>query len=199
MATTRERFASGMTYQQYKDQMTRNKERFEANERDLKLSTDEVAPFKALSRPVNVLVLAEDWCGDVIANLPILGRIAAETGNLNVRIFLRDHNSDIMDQYLNKGQFKSIPVFVTFDDGFNEIGRFVERPESVTRLRAEKRAELFAAHPEFGSPTAPVDQLPEDVRLRLTQAMSAIREETAMFANAAVVRELADIVSRPRA
>ena len=199
MATTRERFASGMTYQQYKDQMTRNKERFEANERDLKLSADEVAPFKALSRPVNVLVLAEDWCGDVIANLPILGRIAAETGKLNVRIFLRDHNSDIMDQYLNKGQFKSIPVFVTFDDSFNEIGRFIERPESVTRLRAEKRAALFAAHPEFGSPTAPIDQLPDDVRLRLTQAMSAIREETAAFANAAVVCELAGIISRPQA
>jgi hypothetical protein len=194
MAITRERFASGLTYQQYKDQMTRNKERFEANERDLRLSTAELAPFNALPKPVDVLVLGEDWCGDVIANLPILGRIAAETGKLNIRVFLRDQNLDIMDQYLNKGQFRSIPVFVTFDGSFTEIGRFTERPDSVTRLRAEKRAAMFAAHPEFGSPTAPVDQLPEDVRIQVQQGTNAIREETAPFANAEVVRALTGIV-----
>ena len=141
-----------------------------------------------------MLVLAEDWCGDVIANLPILGRIAKESGKLNVRVFLRDQNPDIMDLYLNRGQFKSIPVFVAFDDQFKEVGRLIERPESVTKLRAEKRAALFASHPEFGSPDAPIDQLPEDVRAQVQQGMAQIRDDTAEFANAEVVRVLSALV-----
>ncbi len=193
MAVTRERFEQGMTYDAYKAQMTRNQERFEANERSLALSEADLAPFKQLPRPVNVLVLAEDWCGDVIANLPILGRIAAESGTLNLRVFLRDQHPDLMDQYLNQGQFRSIPTFVFFDDDFNELGRFIERPASVTELRARRRREIFQQNPEFGSPDAPVDQLPEDVRARLQAELNAMREETASFANAEVIRELRTI------
>jgi len=66
----------------------------------------------------------------------------------------------------------------------------------VTELRAKKRAEIFAQHPEFGSPDAPPDQLPEDVRTRLNQALTAMREQTIPFANAEVVRELRAIVER---
>jgi thiol-disulfide isomerase/thioredoxin len=185
-----------MTYDAYKAQMTRNRERLEDNERSFKPSPDDLAAFKNLARPLNVLVLAEDWCGDVIANLPILGKLAQESGKLNLRVFLRDQNDDLMSQYLNQGKYKSIPVFAFFDDSFNEIGRFIERPASVTKLRAEKRQEIFAKNPEFGSPDAPVDQLPEDVRTRLNQAMTAMREETTPFANSEVVRELKAIVGR---
>ena len=196
MGVTAERFASGLTYQQYKDQMTRNRDRLEANEAAFSISDAELAPFRASANPVNVLVLAEDWCGDVIANLPVLGRIAAASGKLNVRVFLRDQNLDIMDQYLKQGQFRSIPVFVVFDEHFSELGRFIERPDSVTELLSRKRAEIFARSPEFGSPTAPIDQLPEDVRNRLMTAMAAMRREIAPESNAAVVRELAAIVGR---
>ena len=196
MAITRERFEQGLTYDQYKDTMKTNRERLEANERRLHLTDPDLNVFKRLPRPLNVLALAEDWCGDVIANLPILGRIAAESGTLNVRVFARDENPDIMDQYLNKGQFKSIPVFVFFDDDFNEIGRFVERPDSVTRLRAQKRQEMSEQHPEFGPPDQPIDQLPEDVRVRLAAAVAEMREEMVEFANGEVVRELRAIVER---
>ncbi len=196
MAVTRERFEQGMTYAAFKAQMTRNRERFEENERRFTPDPADLAVFQQLPRPLNVLVLAEDWCGDVIANLPILGRLAEASGKLNLRIFLRDQNLDLMDQYLNQGKFRSIPVFVFFDDDFNEIGRFIERPASVTELRARKRLEIYARHPEFGSPDAPVDQLPEDVRQRLQAELAAMREETTPFANAEVVRELRAIVER---
>src|SRR5207237_10131337 len=99
------------------------------------------------------------WCGDVVANLPILGRIAAESnGKVNVRIHLRDQEpgSQIMDQYLNKGQFKSIPTFVILDGNFKELGVWVERPDSVTKLREERRQALYAQHPEWGDPSAAI-------------------------------------------
>lgn len=196
MAVTRDRFEQGMTYDEYKAQMTRNQERFEANERDLVVAPAALATFTNLKQPLNVLVLAEDWCGDVIANLPILGRLAKDSGKLNVRVFLRDQHPDLMDQYLNKGQFRSIPAFAFFDDDYREIGTFKERPDSVTELRAQRRREIYASDPAYGSPDAPVDTLPEEVRGRLTAAIAAMREETVPFANGEVIRELSAIAER---
>src|ERR671939_770352 len=199
MAVTREQFESGMTYDAYKAQMTRNREQFEQNEKDLQLTPEDIRAFQELPQPINVMALAEDWCGDVIANLPILGRLAQESnGKLNVRIHLRDQEpgTTIMDQYLNKGQFKSIPTLIFLDEDFNELGVWVERPESVTRLREEKRQALYRQHPEWGDPSTPIAELPEDVRTQVQQATGAMRNETKSFANAEVVRELRELVER---
>src|SRR5205823_11825557 len=100
MAATREQFESGMTYDAYKAQMTRNREQVEQNEKDLQLKPEDVQAFRDLPQRVNVVALAEDWCGDVVANLPILGRLEQESnGKLNVRIHLRDQQAGaaIMD------------------------------------------------------------------------------------------------------
>jgi thiol-disulfide isomerase/thioredoxin len=197
MAVTREQFESGMTYAAYKAQMTRNREQLEQNEQDLQLSPQDVQAFRSLPQRLNVMALAEDWCGDVIANLPILGRLEQEAGGkLNVRIHLRDQQpgEQIMNQYLNKGQFKSIPTFIFLDDNFTERGVWIERPESVTRLREERRQALFAQHPEWGSPSTPLAELPENIRTQVQQAMAAIRTETKSFANSEVVRELRELV-----
>jgi hypothetical protein len=196
MAVSRDRFEQGLTYQQYKEQMTRNREQFDKNETQFQPAPTDVEALRGLPQPLNVAVMAEDWCGDVIANLPVLGKLAQTSGKLNLRVFLRDQNLDIMDQYLKEGKFRSIPVFAFFDQDFNSVGQFIERPASVTELRARKRSEIFAKNPEFGSPSAPIDQLPEDVRVRLAEAQTKMREETAPFANAEVVRELRAIVGR---
>ena len=91
MAVTREQFNAGMTYDAYKAQMTRNRDQVEQNEKDLELKAEDVEALKSLPQTVNVMALAEDWCGDVVANLPVLGKLAAESGGkLNVRVHLRD-------------------------------------------------------------------------------------------------------------
>jgi hypothetical protein len=188
-----------MTYDAYKAQMTRNREQVEQNEQDLQLEPKDVEALRALPKPVNVLALAEDWCGDVVANVPVLGKLAeASGGKLNVRIHLRDQEpgSQIMDQYLNRGEFKSIPTLVFLDGEFNELGVWIERPESVTRLREEKRQALYRAHPEWGDPSKPIAELPEDIRTQVQQASAALRTETKPFANSEVVRELRAIAER---
>lgn len=195
MTMTRERFDAGLTYDAYKAAMSRNRERVEENERKVALEPEAVRFFKSLPKPVNVVVLAEDWCGDVIANLPVLGRLAAEVGKLNVRVLYRDQNLDLRERWLNQGKYQSIPVFAFFDESFRELGRWIERPASVTELRAKKRQEVFANDPAFGSPDAPVDQLPEDVRTRLQTELQKMRDETTPFANAEVQRELRELVA----
>ncbi len=196
MAVTKERFAQGLTYDEYKAQMTRNKEKFEENERTVQLPAGELEAFKKAPKR-KVLVLTEDWCGDALANVPILGRLAKETGRLDVRVFLRDQNDDLTAQYMN-GEYKSIPVFAFFDDSFREIGRWIERPASVTERRTKRRAEIFASDPRFGSPDSPVDQLPEAVRADLTAALQRMRDEMRPFADGEVIRELKEIVTKAR-
>jgi len=197
MAVTRAQFDAGITYQAYKDQMTRNREQLEQNEKDLDLKADDLQAFKG-ARKVNVLALAEDWCGDVIANLPILGRIANESGTLNLRVLLRDTEpgSVVMDEHLNRGEFKSIPTVIFLDDNYNELAVWVERPASVTKLREEKRLQLYKHNPSWGDPSKPIAELPEDVRGEVQQKTGAMRNETKPFANSEVVRELREIVER---
>lgn len=193
MAITRERFNQGMTLAQFKDSMTRNRDRLEANERAVEIRPDDLAAFKNLPQPVDVLVIGADWCYDVLTNLPVLAKLAEQSGKLNLRVFERDANPDIMAEYMN-GPYQSIPVFALFDKDFNEIGRWIERPKDVTDLRDQKRLEIFRAHPEFGSPDAPADELPEELRSRLSQAIQEMRAGTIPAANQEVVNDLRDIV-----
>jgi len=192
----RARFATGLTYEGFKDQMTRNRDRVDANEARVTFEKEDLDAFRSLNGPIHVLALAEDWCGDVVANLPVLGRLARETGTLDVRVFLRDQNKDLMQKYLNQGKYESIPVFAFFDDTFSELGVFTERPASVTERRAEQRKQIHAEHPEFGPYGSPADTLAEDVRAALTAEVMRRRDGDVDWANREVVRALREIVER---
>ncbi|HEY3116935.1 MAG TPA: thioredoxin family protein [Chloroflexota bacterium] len=196
MGVSRDRFDQGITYQQFKDAMTVNRDQLEANERNLQLTPEEMQPFQSLPGTVNVLAIAADWCGDVVANLPILGRLAQECDKLNLRVFPKDQNMDLMNQYLNKGLYQSIPVFVFFDDAFKQLGVFIERSAAVSELREQRRRALHAEHPEFGAPEGSPNELPDEVRQRLRGAIGQMRIDTKEFADHAVVHELGEIASR---
>jgi hypothetical protein len=195
MMLDRARWDNGVTYDAFKAAMTRNQERFAENESRVVLDPETVRTFTSLPKPLRVLVLAEDWCGDVVANLPILGRLAKEVPTLDLRVFYRDQNPDLIARWLNQGKYQSIPVVVFLDQDFRELGHWIERPASVTERRAAERKKIFAAHPEFGSPDAAVDQLPEDVRTRLQAELQKMRDDTVLFANAEVLRELRELVT----
>ena len=196
MAVGRERFEQGLTYAAYKEQMTRNREQLEENERTAEFAPDDLAYFSNLPQALNVLVLAEDWCGDVIANLPVLGRLAEKTGKLNLRIFLRDQNLDLSDQYLLRGEFRSIPVFVFFDPNFRELGHWIERPAVMYKLQAQMRRDLFAGDPRLADykPETPFGELPEDVRAIVRDASAAFRASQCAFSDREVIREIRAIL-----
>src|SRR5947208_12131390 len=100
------------------------------------MSPQAVAPCRGWPA-FEVLVLVTETCPDVITNLPILVRIARETGNFEPRIFMRDDNKDLMAQFMN-GPYESVPVFAFFDADLTLHGVFIERPPSVTVLPTEK-------------------------------------------------------------
>ena len=195
MAVSRERFDSGLTYQQWLDSMTQNKERFTSNYEKAQIDAKDAADFSALPQPVNVLVIGEDWCGDVIANLPILAKLAhASNGKLNLRIFKRDQNLDLMDAYLYKGQYRSIPVFVFVDQQMNELGCWWERPEIARNETDEARRRFAAEHPDLPDAAKPPQDMSEDTRKLMIAMMQHLRAETAARWTQAVVDDVRKIV-----
>jgi hypothetical protein len=195
MTVTRQDFEAGLTYEAFKAQMTRNQDRLIANERKITFEDGDLDAFRNLPATLKVVAIAEDWCGDVVANLPILAGLAEASGKLDVRVVLRD-STNLIDSYLTKGEFKSIPVFIFLDEDHEEVGVFHERPDSVTAQRAERRTQIFAEHPDLGSPDTPPDLMTDAQRSRYQQLSQADRDATFEWATNEVVRELRAIVAK---
>jgi hypothetical protein len=130
---TPERFAQGMTLAAYLAQMRTNKERFEQRMAATELTPADREAIRG--RKLKILVITEDWCGDALVGFPGLARLVEGAPDAEMRVFLRDANPDVMDQYLKRGLYRTIPVFVLFDEHMTELARFMERQDVVTELR----------------------------------------------------------------
>jgi hypothetical protein len=162
------RFAKGLTYAEFLAGALVNRDKFEQNYNNPVLTEADRAFFQSASRlpsgPRKLLALAEAWCGDVYRELPTFVRIAETTG-MELRIFLRDENPDIMDEFLsNNGKSRAIPVFVFYTDDMKYITHFTERSASahagLARAMREARVKLHLPdNASFGNLQDPDRQL----------------------------------------
>jgi hypothetical protein len=139
---TKERFGQGMTVQQYLDQMGTNKETFVKFLSEIKVKPEDKKALESLGKKLKCMIITEDWCGDALYNVPVLAKLVEGNPNIETRVFLRDKNADLMDQYLNQGMFRSIPVFAFFDENMNEVARLLERPGKITEQLEKKMLEV---------------------------------------------------------
>jgi len=142
---TKERFAQGMTRQQYLDQMGTNKDKFVEFLNEIQIRPEDQAALAKLGKKLKCLVITEDWCGDALYNVPVLLKLVEGNPDVELRIFLRDKNPDLIDQYLNQGHFRSIPVFAFFDENMTEVARLIERPPAHTEELEKKMLEARRA------------------------------------------------------
>ncbi len=140
------RFAKGLTWKDYVAQMGDTRARTEENYRKAALTDEERAFFAGITQVRHVLMLAENWCGDVHRNSPLIARICEAMPRCELRVFFRDQNLDLTDCFLNHG-FRSIPIVVFFDGDWNEIGRWIERANAATAKVAGIRARTLDAAP----------------------------------------------------
>jgi hypothetical protein len=141
-----QRFATGLTWKDYLAQMGDTRARTERNYQQAVLTDEDRQFFGRLTRVRYALMLAENWCGDVHRNSPALARIAEAMPNCELRVFFRDQHLDLTDTFLNNG-YRSIPVMVFFDEGWNEIGRWIERPHAATARATAIRAKTTDVAP----------------------------------------------------
>ena len=144
---TPERYAKGMTYGDYIKAIDRNQNRFQENYDGTQVSEEDAAKFKALmarpSGPAKILLIGEPWCPDVFRGAPVLARLAEATG-MELRVFFRDQNKDIMSEFLHNGEFESIPVAVFYTKDMEHIAHFIERPELANQEIKEKLGPMYA-------------------------------------------------------
>ena len=123
---TRERFEQGLTTAQYVGGMHTNRERFARALDATTIRPEDVRLLERLPEAAKVLVITEDWCGTSLAYVPFVLKLLERRPDIDVRVFLRDANPDVMDRFLKRGLYRSIPVFAFFDADMNELARFIE-------------------------------------------------------------------------
>jgi len=198
MAITAEQFATGMTMDEYQAQMSQNQEQFDANIAAAPITPEDVARFTALPEPLNVLVVTEDWCGDSLAHLPALFRLAREAGGrLTVRVFKRDEHKELAAQFPMPTDRVAIPIIVFFDQGMHELGKVLERPQLGHTEMAAFMAEFFASHPDLGTPGQPISTLTPEARQALFVALGPWRKGRVDAWNRAAIAEFTAVTSAP--
>lgn len=162
------RFETGMSWQQWMDSIDRNKEKFQENYDDMVFDPADVAAIKAAMAkpggPTKVLALGEAWCPDVVRGMPVIAKLAEATG-LELKIFFRDQHLDIMNEFLYKGEFQSVPTLVFYTADHEYIAHWNERAKKAREemplltaisskmrdpnLTDEERARYMAEYNEF--------------------------------------------------
>ena len=142
-----QRFATGLTWKDYVAQMGDTRARTEDNSQKSVLTEEERKFFGGINQVKYALMIAENWCGDVHRNSPLIAHVCEAMPGCDLRVFLRDQNADLRDTFLNNG-YQSIPVVVFFDKDWNEIGRWLERAHAATAKTVGVRASTIEAAPK---------------------------------------------------
>jgi thioredoxin family protein len=157
-----QRFSTGLSWKDYMAQMGDTRARTEENYAKSALTDDERKFFGGVKNVKYAIMLAENWCGDVHRNSPLLAHICEAMPGCELRVFLRDQATDLRDTFLNNG-YQSIPVVVFFDKDWNEVGRWIERAHAATSKTALLRSKT-------------TDVAPKDDKAKQDAAMAEFRK-----------------------
>jgi hypothetical protein len=134
-------FDSGLDYTAWlaAAESTEQRDKMEAQRQALMLDPTVVGFLAALPRPVHIIAIAEDWCGDVVRHAPVLQRMAGAGPQLKIRYISREQHPDVFIRFLTNGG-EAIPKFIFLSDRFVECGSWGPMPEGCRELIARGKA-----------------------------------------------------------
>jgi hypothetical protein len=90
-------------------------------------------------------VITEGWCGDASQVLPVIAKIASHSDRIDLKLILRDENTEIMNNYLTNGGM-AIPILVAVNERTGEeLPHWGPRPAFI----AQKLAALKSDNPNI--------------------------------------------------
>ena len=111
-----------------------NHQRMKRLDKTIKITESLENEIKKIDKPQTWVVITESWCGDAAQNVPVIEKLASLNSNIELRLFLRDENLDIMDNYLTNGG-RSIPKLIIFDkESNNELATWGPRPVELQEI-----------------------------------------------------------------
>ncbi len=134
-------FDSGLDYASWlaRAESSEQRDKLAAQHQTLALEPAVAGHLAALPRPVPVIAIAEDWCGDVVRHAPVLQRMAEAGPQLKVRYVSRLQHPDVFIRFLTNGG-EAIPKFIFLNDQFVECGNWGPMPECCRDLIARGKA-----------------------------------------------------------
>ena len=132
-------WGKGLTWERYlADEIVEHRELWEGVYWKSETPAWALEELDEIGRPWNLIVIAEDWCGDASNLVPIFARLAEASQWIDLRVVKRDEHPDLMDLYLTNGS-RSIPIAVIMDAEFRPLGRWGPRPAALQELVMRER------------------------------------------------------------
>ncbi|RED56474.1 MULTISPECIES: thioredoxin family protein [Cohnella] len=132
----------GLSPNQFIEGMTKNRETFESWLNRFEWHTAELEEFyDSLNNrdDLRCMIIAADWCGDVVRNVPVVFK-AMEKAGIPTEVLIMEENLDLMDQHLTMGG-RAIPVVLFIDTGGHLLGKWGARPKYVQEVMTAFKTE----------------------------------------------------------
>lgn len=97
-----------------------------------KIDEAQLETLKAKNFQGKILIISEPWCGDASATVPAVSKFF-EAANIDTKIFLRDSDISLIDQFLTDGT-QSIPKIIILNEDFTVKNSWGPRPQHGMEL-----------------------------------------------------------------
>ncbi|WP_276914493.1 thioredoxin family protein [Aneurinibacillus aneurinilyticus] len=175
---------TGKSPQQFMEEMSKNKETFHDWYTRFTWPAGEQNFFQSLQQrdDIHCMILAADWCGDVVRNVPVIFQ-AMNEAKIPTEILIMEENLDVMDHFLTMGG-RAIPIVLFTDADGNVLGKWGPRPANVQAIMTAFKQE----NPDRNAPD--YDEKIKDTRAKMLQEYG---EGTGY--HAIIIKELHEILS----
>jgi hypothetical protein len=176
---------AGLKPQQFMDGMEKNREQFKEYYDAFQWSGNEDREYFESLRNRDDLrcqIIAAEWCGDVVRNVPVIFR-ALENSGIPVEILIMEQHTDVMDQFLTMGG-RAIPIVIFTDSSGFVLGHWGPRPKHVQAVMNE-----FKKH----NPDREAPDYQDKIKVAREDMMRQYGEGTGY--QDVIVKELRDLIS----
>jgi len=135
-----EAYRNAMSYDQYVDSLGDYLSLHRLHYKKFSIESDFESMIKNF-KPTKILVITEPWCGDSLAIIPIIKKIAEMNTQWEMRVVRRDTHMTLMEKFLTKGT-KAIPIFIFLNNLGEMLFRWGPRPNMTTQIFDDHREQI---------------------------------------------------------
>lgn len=134
-------FNKGLSKKEYEETLTKHKDAFNHIYKNFSFpEVDKEKLAEINQQNLCVLIIAQEFCGHCMLDVPIMYRLAEET-NMSVSVFIRDDNLELMNQYLTNEK-RIIPIFVFINEAGEEVAKWGPFAPEVKKFMDDSKKDM---------------------------------------------------------
>ncbi len=138
MKVTQDRIAHPIASDDHNEYYELAMQRMNRTLKTFKVIEEQVATLATKNFNGKILIISEPWCGDASATVPAVSKFFE--GRNDTRIFLRDSDHSLIDQFLTDGT-QSIPKILVLNEDYTVKNVWGPRPKYGTELLKKFKAD----------------------------------------------------------